>query len=124
MSAIPDRCRDGASALAAPEIEAMRAELHADWRVEGTASLSRRLEVLDFQAALDLVNAVGAAAEDENHHPDLSILDYRFVVVKLSTHDAGGLTANDFVMARRTDALAGASSFRGAGDRGTTSLGA
>lgn len=68
--------------------------------------MRRSLEVQDFKAALALLNAVGAAAEEENHHPDLLISNYRHVTVTLSTHDAGGLTANDFVMARRCDALA------------------
>lgn len=107
MSAIPDRCVDGASALSDTDVESLRGELHVDWRVDGTASIERRLEVQDFQAALALVNAIGAAAEEENHHPDLSIVDYRRVVVRLTTHDAGGLTANDFVLARRVDRVAG-----------------
>ncbi len=84
----------------------MGALVHADWAIDGTASMQRRLEVQDFKAALALVNRIGAAAEEENHHPDLLISDYRFVSVILTTHDAGGLTANDFVMARRCDALA------------------
>lgn len=80
--------------------------VHADWAIDGVDSMQRRLEVQDFEAALALVNRIGAAAEDENHHPDLLISNYRFVTVTLTTHDAGGLTANDFVMARRCDALA------------------
>ncbi len=84
----------------------MASEVHADWAIVGNESIERRLEVQDFKAALALVNAIGAAADEENHHPDLSISNYRFVTVLLTTHDAGGLTANDFVMARRCDALA------------------
>lgn len=107
MTAIPQRCVDGAAALSPDSIRSMASELHADWVIDGTQSLERRLKVEDFQAALALVNAVAAVAEDENHHPDLCIKDNCFVTVRLATHDAGGLTANDFVMGLRFDGLAG-----------------
>ncbi|MCH8992880.1 MAG: 4a-hydroxytetrahydrobiopterin dehydratase, partial [Acidobacteria bacterium] len=44
-------------------------------------------------------------ADELNHHPDLFI-GYQRVRVALSTHDAGGLTAYDFEMARRIQAIA------------------
>ncbi|MGD2016591.1 MAG: 4a-hydroxytetrahydrobiopterin dehydratase [Planctomycetota bacterium] len=104
MSAIPERCRDGAARLDAASLEAMAAELDPAWRREGDA-IVRRVELADFAAALAALNAVGAAAEEENHHPDLAITGYRELTVSLTTHDAGGLTANDLVMARRVDGL-------------------
>ena len=105
MGAIPERCVDGAEGLTAAEVGAMAAEVHGDWAVEGTARIERVARARDFAHALTMLNAIGAAAEDENHHPDLSIRDYRVLTVSLSTHDAGGLTANDFVLARRIDAI-------------------
>ena len=87
-----------------PALEAMVAELDPAWRREGDA-IVRRVELADFAAALAALNAVGAAAEEENHHPDLAITGYRELTVSLTTHDAGGLTANDLVMARRVDGL-------------------
>lgn len=104
---LPDSCVDGARALGSTEIEALKHCLDVSWEVTGTERIERRLEVQDFQAALDLVQAIGAVAEEQNHHPDLAITAYRRVTVSLSTHDAGGLTENDFVLARRIDALAG-----------------
>ena len=59
----------------------------------------------DFAAALAALNALAEIAEEENHHPDLTISDYRCLTVSLTTHDAGGLTANDFVVARRADGV-------------------
>lgn len=106
MPELPDRCIDGAVRLSESEIASHAALLHPDWTFVGKESLSRRLKVQDFEAALRLVNAIGHAAEDQNHHPDLSITDYRFVTVSLTTHDAGGITANDLVLARQADALA------------------
>lgn len=105
MGAIPERCVDGAEALAPDAVTAMAAEIHADWTVQDAARIEREVRARDFAHALSMLNAIGAAAEDENHHPDLSIRDYRMLTVSLSTHDAGGLTGNDFVMARRVDAI-------------------
>ena len=43
-------------------------------------------------------------AEDIGHHPDLSI-SWNKVSVSITNHAAGGLTANDFELARRIDAI-------------------
>ncbi len=57
-----------------------------------------------FADALAYVNAVGALAEEMNHHPDIDIRWNR-VTLRLSTHDAGGLTQADLELGRRIDAL-------------------
>jgi 4a-hydroxytetrahydrobiopterin dehydratase len=50
--------------------------------------------------SLAFVNQVGALAEAANHHPDVDIR-YSKVTLVLTTHDAGGLTANDFDLAEK-----------------------
>jgi 4a-hydroxytetrahydrobiopterin dehydratase len=50
------------------------------------------------------VNALAWIAHREDHHPDLSV-HYNRAVVNFSTHDAGGLTLNDFICAAKTEAL-------------------
>lgn len=102
---IPEHCEEGAAALSATESELLRAELADGWSIGPGAKLARRLELQDFRAALDLMSLIGALAEEENHHPDLAITDYKHLTVTLTTHDTGGLTANDFCIARRIDAL-------------------
>lgn len=108
MSAIDARCRDGAPLLEDARCSELLAELHGEWSVDERSPrcLTRAFVLADFQAALDLVNAIGAAAEEQNHHPDLALTGYRNVTVTLSTHDAGGLTMNDFVLAKAVDAIA------------------
>ena len=49
-----------------------------------------------------VVGAIAFLAESADHHPDL-IVTWPRVTVKLSTHDAGGLTAKDFDLARQID---------------------
>ena len=108
MSAIDARCRDGAPLLEDARCSELLAELHGEWSVEERSPrcLTRAFVLADFQAALDLVNAIGGTAEEQNHHPDLALTGYRNVTVTLSTHDAGGLTMNDFVLAKAVDAIA------------------
>ncbi|GIE99140.1 4a-hydroxytetrahydrobiopterin dehydratase [Paractinoplanes rishiriensis] len=61
--------------------------------------LQTRLETRDFTTGLTLVNAIGAAAEEMNHHPDVD-LRYAHVDVRLTSHDAGGVTERDIRLAR------------------------
>jgi 4a-hydroxytetrahydrobiopterin dehydratase len=76
----------------------------ADWRREGD-SIVRDLKFGDFAAAMAYVNRVADLAEEVNHHPDILVHGWNRVRLTLTTHSAGGLTDNDFQMARRIDAL-------------------
>ena len=58
----------------------------------------------DFRDALLYLGAVAYLAETANHHPDVAI-SWNKVTLTLSTHSAGGLTANDFTLARQISAL-------------------
>jgi len=58
----------------------------------------------DFRDALLYLGAVAYLAESANHHPDVTIA-WNKVTLTLSTHSAGGLTANDFALARQISAL-------------------
>lgn len=71
------------------------------WERHGDA-LTRRYTFADFSHALDFVNAVGKAAEDIQHHPDIDIR-WNKVTLTLTTHDAGGLTLLDMQLAAATD---------------------
>ena len=55
-----------------------------------------------WPTTLMLVNAIGYLAEAAYHHPDLSVTWGR-LVVKLSTHSAGGITDKDFELARQIE---------------------
>ena len=71
----------------------------------GTDAISRTVEAPSFPAAIRLVVEVAEAAEDADHHPDIDIR-WRTVTFALSTHSAGGVTAQDTALARRIDELA------------------
>ncbi len=67
--------------------------------------LQTRLRTGDFAAGLALVNAIGAAAEEMDHHPDLD-LRYGYVDVRTSSHDVGAVTGRDLRLARTITELA------------------
>ena len=74
------------------------------WDIVGGA-LERSWRFADFAAALAFVDAVGAIAEQANHHPDIAF-GWGRATVRWTTHDAGGITTRDVELARRTGELA------------------
>jgi len=74
------------------------------WRRSGDA-IEKEFKRGDFVGAVAFVDSLLAPAEEMNHHPDLAI-SWETVTVTISTHSEGGLTANDFELAARVDALA------------------
>ena len=89
--------------LSDSEIDSRLGEL-ADWKRDGDA-LKRQFKFEDFVGSVDFVNRITPAAEDMGHHPDLAI-SWNTVEVSLSTHSEGGITENDFELARQIDSLA------------------
>lgn len=83
----------------------------ADLDLRGWANLAGRLQTRirtgDFATGLQVLNAIGAAAEEMNHHPDLD-LRYSRIDVRLRSHDADGLTDRDVVLARKIGGIAAA----------------
>jgi len=88
--------------LTEPEIAAELATVSA-WTRDGD-SITTVTERADFRDSLLYVGAVAYLAESANHHPDVAIA-WNKVTLTLSTHSAGGLTANDFALARQISAL-------------------
>lgn len=67
--------------------------------------LCRDFRTADFRTALLLANAIGHLAELAWHHPDLELAWGR-VTVRLTSHDAGGITDRDFELAAEIERLA------------------
>ncbi len=65
-------------------------------------AITRTYTFPTFMASIRFVDWVAELAEAANHHPDLDIR-YNQVTVTLSTHDAGGVTDNDFDLAKAID---------------------
>jgi len=81
----------------------------ADEGLDGWAyllgGLQTRIHTEDFATGLSVVNAIGAVAEEMNHHPDLS-LRYTHVDVRLTSHDEQGVTDRDVRLSRAVSSIA------------------
>ena len=82
-----------------------RLEALEGWEREGDA-IVKDFKLDDFRGSVDFVNALTPVAEEMNHHPDLAI-SWDKVTVSITTHSEGGLTENDFELARKIDSLGG-----------------
>jgi 4a-hydroxytetrahydrobiopterin dehydratase len=66
--------------------------------------LRREFKRANFKDALGFIVRIGLAAETLNHHPEIFNV-YSRVEIALETHDAGGVTEKDFVLARQIEEL-------------------
>lgn len=88
--------------LSASEIAQSLGQIR-DWTQQGSA-IQKTYKYKDFAEAMKFVNAVADVAEGMQHHPDIDIR-WNKVTLSLSTHSEGGLTANDFELAKKIDRI-------------------
>jgi 4a-hydroxytetrahydrobiopterin dehydratase len=74
-----------------------------EWECENNA-ITRTIEFEEFMDAIDFVNDLAEIADEAQHHPDIDIRHTR-VRLRLTTHDAGGVTPLDIELAQRVDNL-------------------
>jgi 4a-hydroxytetrahydrobiopterin dehydratase len=89
--------------LSSPEINVMLNKL-VDWNLNNQ-SIEKEFGLKDFKSALALVDKVGVAAENMDHHPDIFIHSWNKVKFTISTHKEGGLTDKDFILAEKIEHL-------------------
>ena len=77
----------------------------AGWSHE-EGSLTREFQFDNFVAAFGFMSSVALLAEKMDHHPNWSNV-YNSVSIALNTHDAGGVTDFDFVLAGQINEVAG-----------------
>jgi 4a-hydroxytetrahydrobiopterin dehydratase len=98
-------CQGGDQPLKADQVKVYMRQLDQGWRVEADQKLKRVWVWKNFAQALDFVNKVAELAEEEGHHPDICLFEYKKVSLELYTHKIGGLHENDFILASKIDQL-------------------
>jgi 4a-hydroxytetrahydrobiopterin dehydratase len=68
--------------------------------------IQKDFEFADFSEAFGFLTRIALLSEKLNHHADWSGV-YNRVHIRLSTHDAGGVTAKDLQMARAIEGFMG-----------------
>ncbi len=98
-------CQGGIPALSEGEARALMGQLDAGWRLEARpARLVRRLEFKGFAKAVYTANLAAYLGDREGHHPDVSF-GWGYCQVVFTTHEAGGLSENDFICAAKFDRM-------------------
>lgn len=95
-------CRGGVEPLRGVALEELHTQLGHGWELAGEHHLEKEFKFPDFKSALAFTNAVGAIAEEENHHPDI-LTSWGKVKVTIWTHKIDGLTESDFVFAAKVE---------------------
>ena len=74
------------------------------WQLVEDKKITKEFKFKDFQEAKYFLDLVSVIAEEQGHHPTLTSI-YNRLKISLTTHSAGGVTENDFIMARIIDEL-------------------
>jgi 4a-hydroxytetrahydrobiopterin dehydratase len=104
MSLTDKRSVQKAAKLTPSQIEALLPEVPGYRVDDARAKIGKEYQFADFYETIAFVNALAYIVNQEDHHPDLTV-SYNKCSVAFTTHDAGGLTENDFICAARINAL-------------------
>ncbi len=74
------------------------------WSCDGEKLLGKTYVFSDFDEAVRFLGEVARCAKEQNHHPDLRIT-YNVLAIELTTHDAGGVSDKDFLLAAKIDEI-------------------
>jgi 4a-hydroxytetrahydrobiopterin dehydratase len=81
-----------------PELAALK-----DWQFINNG-IEKKFSFLNFTQALGFIVQVGVMAEKRNHHPELFNV-YNKVTIRLTTHDANGVTDKDVDLAKAIEQI-------------------
>lgn len=96
-------CSGGVPSISQAAREQFLCEL-PDWQVIDNHHLEKQFKFKNFLDALAFVNKVGAIAEDQQHHPNISFT-WGQVTVQIWTHKIDNLTESDFILAAKIEEL-------------------
>ena len=99
-------CYGGVPPLTSEEAEGLLSQAPGWALIDGATKIERHYTFANFADALDFANRVGAVAETEGHHPDISF-GWGYCEVLFYTHKIKGLHENDFIMAAKVNELPG-----------------
>ena len=99
-----EACQGGIGTLPAKKVTELMQQV-ADWNISDDGKfLQKTFKFKGFYKTMAFINAMAWIANEQGHHPDFSA-GYNFCKVNWTTHEAGGLTENDFICAAKVSAL-------------------
>lgn len=98
-------CEGGTPPMPKEKVDKLLAK-YRGWELVEDRKLVKEFKFKDFVESKYFLDLVSVIAEEQGHHPTMTIT-YNRVKITLTTHAAGGLTENDFIMARIIDEIGG-----------------
>ncbi|PSW19905.1 4a-hydroxytetrahydrobiopterin dehydratase [Photobacterium sanctipauli] len=101
-----EACQAGAPMVTEQEIAQLMPEI-PEWSIielNGVSQLERAYSFKNFKLAWAFTDRVAELAEQEFHHPEIT-LEWGKVTVRWWSHSVKGLHKNDFICASKTDLL-------------------
>jgi len=96
-------CEGGVAALPKDKVEKLLAQ-YRGWQLIDDKKIIKEFKFKDFPEAKYFLDLVSVIAEEQGHHPGITII-YNKLKITLTTHSVLGLTENDFIMAKLIDEL-------------------
>lgn len=102
----PTQCKpcEGAVSLLPQGVVVSKLAEHPGWQSVEGRKITKEFTFADYAGAVLFVDMLASIADEQGHHPSMT-LSYKKVKVTFTTHNAGGLTDNDFIMAGIADAI-------------------
>ena len=98
-------CQGGMDAMNSKQIEEYIPSIDHNWNYnEKGQCIQRAFKFKNFSKTMFFVNAVANLADQQGHHPDVAF-GYNYCRIKFTTHEAKGLTINDFICAKKVDLI-------------------
>ena len=97
-------CHGGIPPLEQNAVKTFLDELQSGWSVNDSGHLIKIYVFPNFISAMEYANKISVVAEEQGHHPDLTI-SWGKCIVEIWTHKINGLTESDFILAAKIDAI-------------------
>ncbi len=97
-------CEGGVAPLSKEDAEVMLKQVN-DWMlIDEAKMIAKSFRFKNFDETMKFVNEVARIAEEEGHHPDMTV-SYNTLGIELTTHAIDGLSENDFILAAKIDEI-------------------
>jgi len=97
-------CESDTKPMTEKQVEKHMEMLTPEWEVVDNKKIKKSFSFGNFKRGMSFAQEVALIAEKEQHHPDICI-HYTNVEIELTTHNIGGLSENDFIMAAKIEDL-------------------
>ncbi len=87
------------------EVEEMLHKINKEWQNLNSSKIKRTFICKNFLEAVKIINKIAEIVDPEDHHPDISLYNYKYLDIVLTTHIINGLSENDFIIASKIDQI-------------------